>query len=678
MEELLKKYLLIVILLCIGSFVSTAYSSTYIFEGHIHDIFTQEPINDFPVNINIGDLIIETVTTDSSGFYTYTHNSDINPQFVIVVVNDCFGDILYEYFEPPTDTNVANFESCLMADICDAVFYYEFNFENSFQVNFFDQSFGDDINKWTWDFGDYNVSNEINPTHEYTEPGVYQVVLVVEDTNGVCWSAYDEFVDVDQGFNCKAYFEYSVSPSEMFTVMFTDASDGNINNWMWDFGDFTFSEEINPSHIYSEVGLYNVCLTISDSSYNCMDTYCMTIFVGDTISCNADFEANLDTLNNIPHTFIFSDNSTGNISSWFWDFGDGNFSMEQNPVHVYDDEGDYFVCLTVSNDGGGNMQCFDEKCIEVSTLNYYTFGGHAFIDGFTINVEENDSSNIATAFLYRRFSNQWKYMDEREFWKFGYYWFVDKPEGEYLLRVNLKEESEDFGNYAPSYFGGATNWVYAQTFELKNNDQLAVNINLHGLESTAAGVGVISGFLQQGESCTDEIALGGQIIKLFNNESKFIAYTYSNQAGEFEFSSLSNGSYKLQAELTGNLSSLEYVEISSSNPFSDGHVLEINCDAFVGINESEFISYNFKVKEVFPMPATNIVNLRVQSVNNCNIAVEIIDQMGRVFKQYPINISSGESLISLDVRSIKSGLYIYRVTAAQGNVFSAGKILISK
>jgi PKD repeat protein len=39
-----------------------------------------------------------------------------------------------------------------------------------------------------WDFGDGNSSNEFEPIYQYTEPGIYDVTLVVYDTNG-CFSS---------------------------------------------------------------------------------------------------------------------------------------------------------------------------------------------------------------------------------------------------------------------------------------------------------------------------------------------------------------------------------------------------------------------------------------------------------------------------------------------------------
>jgi len=48
----------------------------------------------------------------------------------------------------------------------------------------------------------------------------------------------------------------------------------------------------------------------------------------------------------------FSDQSTGEVNSWSWDFGDGNTSNEENPSHAYKEGGRYFVSLVVSNEAG--------------------------------------------------------------------------------------------------------------------------------------------------------------------------------------------------------------------------------------------------------------------------------------------------------------------------------------
>lgn len=56
-------------------------------------------------------------------------------------------------------------------------------------------------------------------------------------------------------------------------------------------------------------------------------------------------------------SFRFVDRSTNEPLNWSWDFGDGNTSTEQNPIHTYTSGGTFNVCLTASNSTGSNTAC---------------------------------------------------------------------------------------------------------------------------------------------------------------------------------------------------------------------------------------------------------------------------------------------------------------------------------
>ena len=65
-----------------------------------------------------------------------------------------------------------------------------------------------------------------------------------------------------------------------------------------------------------------------------------------------------------PLTVRFTDNSSGNITSRQWKFGDGSGSSEQNPTHTYNDPGTYTVTLTVSGPDGTDSA---QETIEVTS-----------------------------------------------------------------------------------------------------------------------------------------------------------------------------------------------------------------------------------------------------------------------------------------------------------------------
>ena len=69
----------------------------------------------------------------------------------------------------------------------------------------------------------------------------------------------------------------------------------------------------------------------------------------------------------VGQTITFTDHSTGDPTSWSWDFGDGESSTAQNPTHSYDAVGIYTVSLTVTNAGGSDTET-RENYIEVSQL----------------------------------------------------------------------------------------------------------------------------------------------------------------------------------------------------------------------------------------------------------------------------------------------------------------------
>lgn len=76
-----------------------------------------------------------------------------------------------------------------------------------------------------------------------------------------------------------------------------------------------------------------------------------------TVTGEAVLEANFSadvTEGTVPLSVLFTDLSTGDVTSWYWDFGDGAFSTEQNPAHMYNTTGTFNVNLTVADDTGAS------------------------------------------------------------------------------------------------------------------------------------------------------------------------------------------------------------------------------------------------------------------------------------------------------------------------------------
>lgn len=135
------------------------------------------------------------------------------------------------------------------------------------------------------------------------------------------------------------------------SVAFTDSTKGSPSGWSWDFGDGNRSTERNPIHTYVAPGDYTVILTVHNAAQRDAALYPALITVQAPPA--PAFSAN-QTCGPDPLTIQFTDLSTGYPEWWNWDFGDGESSTEQNPVHTYPVAGTYSVTLATGNAWGNS------------------------------------------------------------------------------------------------------------------------------------------------------------------------------------------------------------------------------------------------------------------------------------------------------------------------------------
>jgi len=203
------------------------------------------------------------------------------------------------------------------------------------------------IVNWQWDFGDGGASSFQNPIYDYTSDGNFSVSLIVTDANG-CQSLSTQLNSIDvykmPVANFLADISFSCNQTELVT--FTNNTLG-LANYSWIFGDGITSNLVNPSHNYA-LGVYSVSLIANVGT--CIDTFVRNNYIAVGEVLNSDFTA--DVSSGCQNLLVnFSDNTSNNPDSWFWEFGDGGTSGLQNPSHNYLDEGVYDVTLTTSRGG---------------------------------------------------------------------------------------------------------------------------------------------------------------------------------------------------------------------------------------------------------------------------------------------------------------------------------------
>jgi len=252
---------------------------------------------------------------------------------------------------------------------------------------------------WEWNFGDGTNSSEQNPTHLYTADGLYTVSLTAKNSFGQDTKVVAGLVRVGYGPKIDFKADRTLVSVDRY-VHFTDLSTNEPNSWVWDFGDGTSGTGQAPDHAYKTIGVYDVTLTAFNQYTSTSLTKKQYIRVVDMPRAN--FVAD-KTVGNAPFAVTFTDLSKGNPTSWSWNFGDGQISMEQSPVHTYTENGVYTVSLSASNANGEDKE---------TKLNYITVKKGPIAD-FVVN------ERIGKAPFIVKFQDTSAGNPTRWLWEFG-------------------------------------------------------------------------------------------------------------------------------------------------------------------------------------------------------------------------------------------------------------------
>ncbi len=218
------------------------------------------------------------------------------------------------------------------------------------------------VTSWEWDFGNGSTSSIQHPQHIYSNGGTYSVQLIVTASNDCVDTIHQDLI-----------IHYSPVPGftntnacEMNTIYFTDQSTiplGTITGWNYDFYGLGNSTNQHPEFVFPLAGTYPVTITAT-SSFGCSASATQNVSV--IQSPTADFSATPNPAL-VSQDILFQDLSTGtNLTSWYWEFGDGSANNQQHPVHDYSMGGVYTVILTVTD--ANNCTDTISKAISVELL----------------------------------------------------------------------------------------------------------------------------------------------------------------------------------------------------------------------------------------------------------------------------------------------------------------------
>jgi gliding motility-associated-like protein len=210
-------------------------------------------------------------------------------------------------------------------------------------LEFYDES-ESIVESFLWSFGDGNTSSLRNPKHAYTTEGLYEISLKIVDNHGCeTVNSKTDYISIQSPPSAKFSSDKQESNCYPFPVSFIDESEHSaLGNWKWNFGDEQTASGIqNPIHIYTKPGEYDVSLT-AFSGNGCSNTITKTALI-DVKGPYAEISL-VDTAC-IYNELSFSFKNAKNLSSFFWDFGDGNTSAENSPLYQYNKKGTLYPSL---------------------------------------------------------------------------------------------------------------------------------------------------------------------------------------------------------------------------------------------------------------------------------------------------------------------------------------------
>jgi gliding motility-associated-like protein len=208
-----------------------------------------------------------------------------------------------------------------------------------------------------WNFGNGKTSTELSPTSSYAQPGKYTVTLTAELDQ--CTVEQTKEIEIVNSANA----QFTVKEECDRTFAFTNTTQ-NYVSLLWNFGDNTFSTEVNPKHIYNTSGKSTVTLTVYNQ-LQCPSIIKKVVTINDNpiaVIFPAEQNSCLSTPSLsgcAPFNLQFTNSSIAQPSfTSSWNFGDGQTSTTRNPKHEFKIAGTYTVTLTVKNPIGCTSATF--------------------------------------------------------------------------------------------------------------------------------------------------------------------------------------------------------------------------------------------------------------------------------------------------------------------------------
>lgn len=409
----------------------------------------------------------------------------------------------------------------------------------------------------------------------------------------------------------------------------------------------TLNDQWHPNSINSIVSHKN--------TRNCIDFDCPIPPVAD-FAINTNFSCS--------GIINFTDISLNSPDSWLWDFGDGNTSTDQNPVHSYAQNGQFTVTLTTTNQYGSD-NVTQTNVVVVDLIDAPTAQGYERCGPGTVELTANGQNNLnwydapSGGNIVFTGNNYTTSLTQTT----NFYVETELP----VTLQNVGPADNSFNGGA--YFDNNDNWglnfnvaspIVLQSFRTFSN--LAGNRTIQILNNSGTVIFSENIFIPNGESVVqiDADIPAGQnyLIKITGNTINLFR-TDGGATYPYEI----NGLVSITGNNTNTGTADDYYYY-----FYDWQVHEPACrsartEVLADLNAcldltQEALAQSIKV---FPNPSKGLFEVHIENDFNENYRLNVTNSIGQ-----EVYSTSTNNTTAVDLSSMSSGIYILNVITSQG------------
>ncbi len=497
-----------------------------------------------------------------------------------------------------------------------------------------------------------------------TSVGYYDLKLVLTDANlNPCDSMTQGFFyngSIISNPSCYSCFSYNYNAALDSVILDASCSVPPLNGSVeWNVNGNVFPDPGVPFlQGFAAPGTQYISVFTKDSNNNYCDSLFQYVYTY-APPCNSCL-----TVTQVPGStsdYVFDGTCSNTSTSYIW-YVDNNYVFTSaNPQFTYsfNQSGTYNVCLQAVD--ANNISCL-QSCttVVVNTPTSTVFD----IAGRIYNVDNSltyapAGANEAKVYLIKLITGGiLDAIDSTTTDSQGMYVFNNKPIDDYRIKVALNSSSPNYAINIPTYYSSAIMWYDAQVVTLFGNTYSRDIYMSYGTNN--GGNGFISGNVFQGANKPSRGVEDITLILIDQATQSPVAYTKPDASGNYSFSNVGIGTYKVYGELLNRASIPDNIVISATQYNYTNKNFVYNNNVIQPTSNS--LSTETILMEKGLVIAPNPANDKFTLLNTKEARqVRIFDMTGRLIEQFELKQGQNRKV---NCQSWNSGLYLIEESAA--------------